>query len=368
MLEPWIMANNPWKKKLRFFYTKKAIHRAAHIHATAQMEADNIKELGFSNPISIIPNGINLSEVKEVKTIYGTKKMVFLSRIHPKKGIELLLEAWRNTDTKGWTLEIAGNGEAVYIETLTQSAKDLENVHFIGPQYGEAKWDFLRSADVMVLPTYSENFGIVVAEALAVGVPVITTKGTPWEDLERHKCGWWIELSVSNLKRCLEEVIKTSQDHIKTMGANGQSLIKDKYDIKAVAKNMSELYKKYLIKKNILDLSTYCHSFSLKNKIGRLAWNISSMIVFRPFGSRLFKKWRVFVLKCFGAKIEWSSHIYSSVKIWAPWNLEIGANSSLGPNVDCYNQGKISIGANTVVSQKRIYVLPLTTITAMIFH
>jgi putative colanic acid biosynthesis acetyltransferase WcaF len=101
-----------------------------------------------------------------------------------------------------------------------------------------------------------------------------------------------------------------------------------------------------------LDLSTYSHSFSLKNKMGRLVWNISSLIVFRPFGSRLFKKWRVFVLKCFGAKIEWSSHIYSSVKIWAPWNLEIGANSSLGPKVDCYNQGKISIGANTVVSQK----------------
>lgn len=101
-----------------------------------------------------------------------------------------------------------------------------------------------------------------------------------------------------------------------------------------------------------MDLSTYSHSFSLKNKISRLFWNIISLIVFRPFGSRLFKKWRVLVLKCFGAKIEWSTHVYSSVKIWAPWNLEIGANSSLGPNVDCYNQGKISIGINTVVSQK----------------
>jgi putative colanic acid biosynthesis acetyltransferase WcaF len=58
------------------------------------------------------------------------------------------------------------------------------------------------------------------------------------------------------------------------------------------------------------------------------------------------------MLKCFGAKIDWSSHIYASVKIWAPWNLEIGANSSLGPNVDCYNQGRISIGTNTVISQK----------------
>ena len=101
-----------------------------------------------------------------------------------------------------------------------------------------------------------------------------------------------------------------------------------------------------------MDLSTYNHSFSLKNKIGRLIWNIIFPILFRPFGSRLFKKWRVLVLKCFGAKIDWSSHIYSSVKIWAPWNLEIGAYSSLGPQVDCYNQGEISIGDNTVISQK----------------
>lgn len=101
-----------------------------------------------------------------------------------------------------------------------------------------------------------------------------------------------------------------------------------------------------------MDLSTYNHSFSLKNKISRLVWNCIRLILFRPFASRLFKKWRVLVLKCFGAKIDWSSHIYASVKIWAPWNLEIGKNSSLGPTVDCYNQGRISIGDNTVISQK----------------
>lgn len=101
-----------------------------------------------------------------------------------------------------------------------------------------------------------------------------------------------------------------------------------------------------------MDLSTYSHSFSLKNKISRLVWNVVRLILFRPFVSRLFKKWRVLVLKCFGAKIEWSSHVYASAKIWAPWNLEMGTNAALGPNVDCYNQGKISIGANTIISQK----------------
>jgi glycosyltransferase involved in cell wall biosynthesis len=247
MLEPWIMAHNPWRKKIALFlYQRKAIQRAAHIHATAQMEADNIRALGFSNPVTIIPNGINLSEIKKSKTVYGTKKMVFLSRIHPKKGIELLLEAWRNSNTEGWMLEIAGNGESSYITRLSESAKDLKNVRFVGAQYGEAKWDFLRSADVMVLPTYSENFGIAVAEALVVGVPVITTYGTPWEDLETETCGWWIELSVTNLETTLLKVFQTPARELEIMGRNGRKLIAAKYDIKAVAYNTIALYQKIL--------------------------------------------------------------------------------------------------------------------------
>lgn len=103
---------------------------------------------------------------------------------------------------------------------------------------------------------------------------------------------------------------------------------------------------------NNLDLATYNHSFSLKNKLSRLLWSIVSLILFKPFGTGMLKKWRVLVLKIFGAKIHWSSHVYSSVKIWAPWNLEIGENSCLGPGVDCYNQGKITIGDNNVISQK----------------
>jgi len=247
MLEPWILAQNPWKKKLGLFlYQKKAIQRAVCLHATAQMEADNIRALGFNNPIYIIPNGIDLSNVKESKKKYGTKKIVFLSRIHPKKGIEILLEAWRNCNTEGWTLDLAGNGDAIYIENLSQSAQDLKNVHFVGAMYEQSKWNFLQSADVMVLPTYSENFGIVVAEALAVGVPVITTTGTPWEDLESYNCGWWIDLSAENLISTLSIVFNMPLSILETMGNNGINLVKEKYDIQAIGKNMVELYNNIL--------------------------------------------------------------------------------------------------------------------------
>lgn len=247
MLEPWILRHNVWKKKAALFlYQKKAVQRAAYLHATAQMEADNIQALGFENPVCIIPNGIDMSEVKGIKTYYGTRKMVFLSRIHPKKGIELLLEAWGICDTNGWILEIAGNGDDNYIAELNKSAQNLKNVFFVGSKYGESKWDFLRSADIMVLPTHSENFGIVVAEALAIGVPVITTQGTPWEDLETYHCGWWIELSVSNLEKTIAKAINSSSNELETMGVQGRQLVADKYDIKLVTSKVVDFYNQVL--------------------------------------------------------------------------------------------------------------------------
>ena len=104
--------------------------------------------------------------------------------------------------------------------------------------------------------------------------------------------------------------------------------------------------------KDKVDLSSYNFSFSLKNKIGRFVWNIAYWILFRPFNLVMFKGWRAFVLKLFGAKIGKKANIYATARIWAPWNLEIGNFSGLGPGVDCYNQGKITIGNHCNISQK----------------
>lgn len=101
-----------------------------------------------------------------------------------------------------------------------------------------------------------------------------------------------------------------------------------------------------------VDLSKYEHSFSIKNKVGRVLWSIAYAVLFRPFGLGVFNKWRNFILVLFGAKIGKGSIVYASVKIWAPWNLSVGKYVCLGEDVDCYNQGKITIGDNTTVSQK----------------
>ena len=90
---------------------------------------------------------------------------------------------------------------------------------------------------------------------------------------------------------------------------------------------------------------------SLQNKIARAAWYVVYILLFRPFGTKLFLKWRLFVLKLFGAKVYWDSGVYASTKIWAPWNLQLGHNAWLGPNVICYNQTMVILEDDVTVSQ-----------------
>ncbi|WP_372776563.1 glycosyltransferase [Mangrovibacterium sp.] len=251
MLEPWIMQRNPWKKKLAMIlYQSKDIRKAALLHTTCELEKRNVQSLGFRNPVVVIPNGLNLNEIPAPKSKYGSKKLVFLSRIHPKKGLELFLTAWKQANIESWTLEIAGDGDAGYIDQLNEKIKtdDIKRAKLVGPQYGADKWDFLKDADLFILPTYSENFGIVVAEALAVGIPVITTTGTPWEELNTYECGWWIDLKLPNLINTLQDATNKSVNELKKMGQNGIKLINQNYGIQSVADRLINSYKSIIDK------------------------------------------------------------------------------------------------------------------------
>ncbi|GIW68010.1 MAG: glycosyl transferase family 1 [Candidatus Parcubacteria bacterium] len=258
MLEPWSLEQSKFKKKLAlWFYQYKDIANASCIHATAKMEAENIRKLGLSNPIAVIPNGLNLSEfpAKEQSRSKEIRTILFLSRIHPKKGIELLIEAWAKIEKEirnGWVIKIAGNGEPKYINSLTHLIKrnNLENeIEIIGAKFGEDKLNMYQKADLFVLPTYSENFGMVVAEALACGVPVITTKGAPWEELNTHNAGWWIDIGVEPLTKALTEAMQLSDGERKQIGLNGRKLIEKNYSIESVAQKMIQLYEWILYKK-----------------------------------------------------------------------------------------------------------------------
>ena len=266
MLEPWSLKQSKFKKKLAMlFYQYKDLKNASCIHVTSQMEGDNIRNLGFKNPIAMIPNGVNIDEFpcEFPNKINKSKKILFLSRIHKKKGIENLIQAWKLIDIerkKSWIIEIVGNGETDYINTLKKriSKENLEDQIIIKePVYGKEKIKLFREASLFVLPTFSENFGVVIAEALASFTPVITTKGTPWMDLQTYKCGWWIEIGVLPLKKNLENALLKSNTELKVMALNGRKLIENKYSMDTVSRQMLNLYdwiNNKKIKPNFVDI------------------------------------------------------------------------------------------------------------------
>ena len=249
MLEPWIMQRHYLTRKVPalFLYQKNAIKHSDILHATANSERQNLINLGYNKNVAVIPNGIDLSQIQMKDCWKKTKTLLFLSRIHVKKGIELLINVVEalKTETQDYQVLIAGEGDDRYVEELKKQVKDKQIDHiikFIGGVYGDEKWTLYRQADVFILPTYSENFGIVVAEALACGTPVITTKETPWEELNTCKCGWWVPCAQDDITNTLKSAINVSESHLETLGKNGRRLVEERYSIEAVANQMKALY------------------------------------------------------------------------------------------------------------------------------
>lgn len=249
MLEPWILQRNYWTRKVPalLLYQESAIKRADAIHATAESERQNLLKLGYNKNVIVIPNGIDVSEIKIKNSWKKTKTLLFLSRIHIKKGIDLLINAVAELkkEMNGYQVLIAGEGDANYIAELKHLAeqKRVDNiVKFIGGVYGDAKWDLYHKADLFVLPTHSENFGIVVAEALACGTPVITTVGAPWEELNTWNCGFWVECSQIAITNAIREALNATNEELQVMGENGRRLMEERYSVEAIAEKMKDLY------------------------------------------------------------------------------------------------------------------------------
>ena len=251
MLEPLSLGQKKIKKFLAMFlYQRRNLDNSKCIHATSEMEAINLRKLGLKSPIAIIPNGINLDEFPNSYPQKETrkKKILFLSRIHKKKGIENLIFAWSDIIKQlksNWVIEIIGNGEEEYINKLNIliQSKNLDSeITIKKPIFGKEKILKFREASLFVLPTYSENFGIVIAEALASYTPVITTEGAPWEELEVNNCGKWIKIGVDPLKEALIEMLKKDENELILMGKNSRNLVEKKYSMEAVASQMIDLY------------------------------------------------------------------------------------------------------------------------------
>jgi len=248
MLEPWALNFKKLKKKVAWYlYQKRDLESACVLHATAKQEALNLRALGLKNPIAVIPNGLELPPKNEcVKAGDRIRKVLFLSRIHPVKGLRNLVEAWKDVHVNGWKIVVAGPDECGHkkeILELVSSAGMTDLFEFHGAAYGQNKWDLIRSADIFALPSFSENFGIVIAEALACCIPVITTNATPWSDLLSHRCGWWIDVGVQPLSEALKEAMTMTDQERFEMGNRGRRLVESSYSWDKIAADMALVYK-----------------------------------------------------------------------------------------------------------------------------
>ena len=228
---------------------RPALARAACFHAAAEPEYEDIRRLGFRQPVAVIPNGVDLPD--EGDDDGDGRTVLFLARLHPTKGVDVLIDAWRLVQDRfpDWRLVIAGHdvedgGPSGYMDLMRRRVETsgAARVSFTGELRGRAKWDAYRSAAVYVLPSHSESFGMTIAEALAAGTPVITTRETPWRDLETQGAGWWIDTGAAPLAACLREALTAGAPALRRMGRRGRGWMAAEFSWVDVGRRMARTY------------------------------------------------------------------------------------------------------------------------------
>lgn len=248
-LSEWAMGHSRRRKQLVWPFQRRALLRADLLHATCEEEYADIRRLGLRAPVAIVPNGIDLPALQPRTASAGNdeRTLLFLSRIHPIKGIELLLDAWVTLESHypQWRLRIVGPGEPDYLAALQAQAtrNGSRRVTFKGPLYGDDKAAAYRNADLFVLPTHSENFGMVVAEALAQECPAIVSHGAPWSGLDSEDCGWWIPNDVVSLRATLDAAMAQPPEVLHAMGARGRQWMQRDFSWEGVAGMMEAAYR-----------------------------------------------------------------------------------------------------------------------------
>lgn len=219
------------------------------IHVTSEGEAAASRRRFPSTPLTLIPNGVQIPETISPGQRNGPLRLLFLGRLDPIKGIENLLEACRILQAKRtlkWSLTIAGGGDSGYRSRLANAIRTSgldEKVTMVGEVSGGEKARAFAEADALVVPSHSENFGIVVAEGLAHGIPVIASTGTPWSRLQTMGCGLWVDNAPESLVGAIN---KLSRMPLREMGRAGREWMMKEFSWARIAGDMRGCYETVL--------------------------------------------------------------------------------------------------------------------------
>jgi glycosyltransferase involved in cell wall biosynthesis len=255
MLEPWSRQRSRGRKALAWWaFERRNLASAALLHATSAMEVAAAQAVLGARPIALLPNGVAVPAAidagaarERLGELPAPRLALFLSRLHPKKGLELLLDAWAAVagDASDWCLAIAGTGAPEYRAALDERVRRLgigARVKFLGVVDGALRADLLAGAELHLLPTYSENFGNSVAESLAHGCPVITTTAAPWQGLIDRRAGWWIAPEQGALEAALAAALALPTADLRAMGERGRRWMQDDFAWEALGRRWRETY------------------------------------------------------------------------------------------------------------------------------
>ncbi len=247
-LQRWEGSTRPLLKKVWESICNALLdkHRCV-LHVTSENEAEESGQKITKARIEIIKNGIDIPKENPERVWMpdGKLRLLFMGRLHPKKGIENLLHAMRILSEK-CTLTICGTGDDDYrlsLKNIIDSFSIAERVHFAGHVEGDLKAEVFRNSDVCIVPSHTENFGMVVAEALAHGVPVIASKGTPWSEIIGHQCGLWVENDPASL---VAAITAMRSKNLYQMGSNGRRWLKEEFSWDIIARGMLSLYQRLI--------------------------------------------------------------------------------------------------------------------------
>lgn len=249
-LSPWAFRFKWWKKMVPWYlYQRADLRSASIIHVTSADEETWVRNAGLRQRVVNIPLGTHLPPQVPVRCA-KVKTLLFVGRIAPVKALPTLLDAWTMVRPVGWKLRIVGVQDFDgYTDSLKAQCDRLgisTTVEFPGQRFGEDLLGEYADASALILPSHNENFGAVVIDALAWGMPVITSTGTPWQEVAKFGCGWWVDNTSQELAEALKDLIALSDEERCMMGEKGRRYVEGRYTWQSVARELKGVYESLL--------------------------------------------------------------------------------------------------------------------------